>query len=220
VPTDLADGLELVAFSPRADPRDVLCGAASLDELADGARVGTSSLRRAAQLRARRPDLMVSELRGNVDTRLRKLAGGEADAIVLAAAGLERLERLGSAGAFLDELVPAAGQGALAIEAPAGFDVERLSAVADPLTGACVGAERTLVAALGASCNTPVGAHASPGGDGSLMLRAWVGVPDGSAWVADEVSGPAASVGDIAGTRLLAAGAGELLRAAEAEAPA
>jgi hydroxymethylbilane synthase len=215
VPTDLPDGLGLVAFSPRADPRDALCGAPSLGELAPGARVGTSSLRRAAQLRAQRPDLVVTELRGNVDTRLRKLADGQADAIVLAAAGLERLERLGSVGAFLDELLPAAGQGALAVEAAAGFDPAAVSAVHDPLTAACVTAERDLVAALGASCNTPVGAYATPAGDGEVRMRAWVGLPDGSVWAADDLVSAAESVGRKVAERLIAAGADELLREAE-----
>jgi hydroxymethylbilane synthase len=215
VPTDLADGLGLVAFSPRADPRDVLCGASGLSALAAGARVGTSSLRRAAQLRAVRPDLVISELRGNVDTRLRKLSDGEADAIVIAAAGLERLERLESVGAFLDELLPAAGQGALAVEAVSGFDASLLAAVQDPLTAICVEAERTLVAALGASCNTPVGAYAVPAGEGDVTLRAWVGLPDGSVWAEDELTGPAESVGDEVASRLIAAGADELLRQAE-----
>ncbi|HET8980021.1 MAG TPA: hydroxymethylbilane synthase, partial [Solirubrobacteraceae bacterium] len=112
VPTELAEGLELVAIPARADARDVICGAAGLDALAPGARVGTSSLRRAAQLRAVRDDVEVVELRGNVDTRLRKLRDGEADAIILALAGLERLGRGGEADGVIEAFVPAAGQGA------------------------------------------------------------------------------------------------------------
>ncbi|MFZ0091226.1 MAG: hydroxymethylbilane synthase [Solirubrobacteraceae bacterium] len=110
VPTALGEGLELVAIPPRADPRDVLCGAAGLGALTPGARVGTSSVRREAQLRAAREDIDVVEVRGNVDTRLRKLAAGEVDALVLAFAGLVRLGRAPEAGAVIDAFVPAAGQ--------------------------------------------------------------------------------------------------------------
>jgi hydroxymethylbilane synthase len=218
VPTELPEGLELVAIPERADPRDVICGVAALAELAPGARVGTSSLRRAAQVRAVRGDLEVRELRGNVDTRLRKLAAGEADALILAAAGLERLGRGDEAGGFIDEFVPAAGQGALALEARSGaIAAERLAAVSDPEATACVTAERRLVNALDASCNTPVGAHARALGDGRLTLAAWVGLPDGSAWLRDEVTGDAGEVGMACAERLLAAGAADLLRRAEAE---
>ena len=120
VPGEVAPGTELAAVPAREDPVDVLCGAASLASLPRGARVGTSSLRRAAQLRALRDDLRIVDLRGNVDTRLRKLAAGEADALVLAAAGLRRLGRLSEAGGPLTELVPAPGQGALALQTRAG----------------------------------------------------------------------------------------------------
>jgi hydroxymethylbilane synthase len=219
VPTELGEGLELVAVPARADARDVLCGAASLGELAPGARVGTSSVRRVAQLRAVRGDVEVVELRGNVDTRLRKLGEGEVDAIVLALAGLERLGRDGEAGGVIDEFVPAAGQGALALEARAG-DVDRaaLAGVIDEAAMSCVSAERALVHALGASCNTPVGAHGRRLADGSVSLVGWVGLPDGSAWLRDEVAGPAAEVGAQCARRMLAAGARELLRQSEAEA--
>ncbi len=120
VPAELAEGLELVAIPTRADARDAICGAPSLEGLPHGARVGTSSLRRAAQLTASRADLEVVPVRGNVDTRLEKLGRGECDALVLALAGLERLGRAGEAQGVLDGLVPAAGQGALAIEARPG----------------------------------------------------------------------------------------------------
>ena len=209
VPAELADGLELVAIPPREDPRDAICGAPSLSELGPGARVGTSSLRRAAQIRAAREDLEVVEVRGNVDTRLRKLAEGQCDALVLAAAGLARLGRLDAVDGILDAFVPAAGQGALALEAPPG----RLSldGLIDADATACVLAERELTRALGASCNTPVGAFARVVGDGVLELTAWVGRPDGSAWVRDVLRGPASEVGGAVAERLLAAGAGELL---------
>lgn len=219
VPTELGDGLELVAVPARADPRDALCGAGGLAELAPGARVGTSSLRRAAQLRALRDDLEVVQLRGNVDTRLGKLAAGEADALVLALAGLERLGRADAAGGVLDELVPAAGQGALALQARAGEALEAgaLRNLIDPAAMACVTAERDLVGALGASCHTPVGAHARWMGAGQVVLTAWVGLPDGSAWLRDELTGDAALVGFRCAERMLAAGAADLLARAETE---
>jgi hydroxymethylbilane synthase len=218
VPTVLPEGLELVAIPERAEARDVICGVTALTALAPGGRVGTSSLRRAAQVRAVRDDLEVRELRGNVDTRLRKLAAGEVDALILAAAGLERLGRGDEAGGLIDEFVPAAGQGALALEArPGAIDSERLAAVSDAEATACVTAERVLVHALGASCNTPVGAHARARDDGRLTLTAWVGLPDGSAWLRDEVTAVPAEVGMACAERMLAAGAAELLRRAEAE---
>jgi hydroxymethylbilane synthase len=219
VPAQLADGLELVAIPTRADPHDAICGAGSLGELPEGARVGTSSLRRAAQIRAVRDDLDVISVRGNVDTRLRKLSEGQFDAIVLALAGLERLGRADEAGGMLAELVPAAGQGALAVEGrPGVFPADLLEAVSDPEATACVMAERELVAALDASCNTPVGAHARLLGDGGLELVAWVGLPDGSAWIRDRQTGEAGGLGQAVAQRLLSAGAGELLRRAEREA--
>jgi hydroxymethylbilane synthase len=219
VPTQLPDGLELVAIPTRADPHDAICGASSLTELPAGARVGTSSLRRTAQIRAVRDDLDVVSVRGNVDTRLRKLSEGQFDAIVLALAGLERLGRAQDAGGVLGELVPAAGQGALALEArPGAVPDDVLMAVSDPAATACVIAERELVAALDASCNTPVGAHARLLGGGELELVAWVGLPDGSAWIGDRQTGEAGGLGQAVAQRLLSAGAGELLRRAEREA--
>ena len=219
VPTRLPEGLELVAIPERADPRDAICGASSLAELPAGATVGTSSLRRTAQIRAVRDDLEVISVRGNVDTRLRKLTEGEFDAIVLALAGLERLGRANEAGGVLAELVPAAGQGALAIEARAGaIPAELLAAASDPEATSCVMAERELVGALDASCNTPVGAHARRLSRGELELVAWVGLPDGSAWIRDRQTGDAAGLGSALAQRLLSAGAGELLRRAEREA--
>ncbi|HEV3130241.1 MAG TPA: hydroxymethylbilane synthase [Solirubrobacteraceae bacterium] len=207
VPADLAADLALVAIPPRADARDAICGATSLDALSPGARVGTSSLRRTAQIRALREDLEVVPVRGNVDTRLRKLAEGQFDAIVLAGAGLERLGR--QPDGILGQLVPAAGQGALAIEAkPGEWPLDGLN---DPDAAACVGAERDLTRALDASCNTPIGAHARWVDGGELELEAWLGRPDGSAWLQDRVSGPAAEVGRVCAERLLSIGAKDLL---------
>jgi hydroxymethylbilane synthase len=220
VPSELAPGLELVAFPVRADPRDVICGAPSLRALPAGARVGTSSLRRAAHLRALRTDLEIVELRGNVDTRLRKLAGGEADALVLAMAGLQRLGRADEAGGTLDDLIPAAGQGALALEAQSGrLPEDLLGSVSDRATTLEVTAERALVSGLGASCNTPVGAlgRVAPGSDGQVTLTAWVGLPDGSEWISDHLTGSSEHVGTAVAERLLSVGAGELLARAERE---
>jgi hydroxymethylbilane synthase len=218
VPAELADGLELVAIPERADPRDVICGAPSLAALAPRARVGTSSLRRAAQLGAAREDLEVVTVRGNVDTRLRKLGEGQCDALVLALAGLQRLGRTDDAGGVLDELIPAAGQGALALEArPGALSADALAAVTDAEATACVMAERELVRALGASCNTPVGAHARLVRGSRVELAAWVGVPDGSVWVSDRLDGDREGIGLAVAQRLLSAGAGELLARGERE---
>jgi hydroxymethylbilane synthase len=220
VPADLPEGLSIVGVPERADARDVLCGAESLAALGAGAVVGTGSLRRQAQLLALRPDLEVRELRGNVDTRLRRLEEGDFDAIVLAAAGLERLGREG--GAVLAELVPAPGQGCLALEARA--DDREVVAAAATLTDrhalTALTAERALVAALEASCHTPIGAHASLS-DSALSLTAFVGLPDGSHWIRDSLAGDPedpATLGLEVGERLLAAGARELLAEAEAQA--
>jgi hydroxymethylbilane synthase len=215
VPAVLPDGLVVVAVPAREDPRDVLCGAASLDSLGEGARVGTSSLRRTAELRAVRPDVEVVPMRGNVDTRLRKLAEGEWDAIVLARAGLSRLGRLDAAGGDLD-WVPAPGQGALIVEGRSGD--ARLAGLNSPPARVAVEAERALVRELGATCHTPLGAHAVLDA-GELVLRAWLGLPDGSAWLADEGRGaPIAPerLGRAVGERMRAAGADELLAQAEA----
>jgi hydroxymethylbilane synthase len=219
VPTELESGLELIAVPQRADARDVICGAASLSSVRPGGRIGTSSLRRAAQIRALRDDVEVVGLRGNVDTRLRKLAEGQADALVLALAGLERLGRAGEAGGVIDEFVPAAGQGALALEALAGaIEPGLLAPVNDMLSRVTVTAERQLVHALGASCNTPVGAHARWAIDRSgLTIAGWVGLPDGSAWLSDTVTGDPVDVGLQCAQRMLAAGAADLLAQAERE---
>ncbi|MBV9838900.1 MAG: hydroxymethylbilane synthase [Solirubrobacterales bacterium] len=220
VPAELPDGLELVAIPARADARDAICGGASLAGLEPGSTVGTSSIRRAAQLRAAREDLEVVPIRGNVDTRLRKLAEGQVDALVLAMAGLQRLGRTSAASATLDQLVPAAGQGALALEArPGALAAELLARIADDRAGACVQVERELVRALGASCETPIGAHARALADGGLELRAWVGLPDGSAWVSDLLRGPGAGLGEAVAGRMRAAGADELLDEAARQGP-
>jgi hydroxymethylbilane synthase len=222
VPGMLPDGFALAAVPERADAHDAICGVASLDALGDGSVVGTSSLRRAAELRALRPGLEIVALRGNVDTRLRKLEEGEADAIVLAVAGLVRLGLGERIGGVLETLTPAPGQGALALETRADDDATRaaVAAINDAEAEACLTAERALVRTLDASCHTPLGAYATRAADGTLSMRSFVGLPDGSAWLRDEltVAGGDASpeaFGIQAGERLLAAGAAELLRAAE-----
>ncbi len=218
VPSELPDGLELVGAPPRGDPFDALVGAPSLDALPEGARIGTASPRRAAQLRALREDLEIRVIHGNVDTRLRLLADGELDALVLAAAGLIRLGRGDEIGCVLVALVPSPGQGTLVLEARVGDS--RAAAAARGITDApswdALCAERTLVAGLDASCRTPLGAYATIGGDG-VVLRTFVGLPDGSQWLRDETPAVATprEAGELAASRLLAAGGGELLRRAE-----
>jgi hydroxymethylbilane synthase len=228
VPGELPAGLSIVGVPERADARDALCGASSLDDLPEGAVVGTASLRRRAQLLALRADLDVRELRGNVDTRLRRLAEGDFDAIVLARAGLERLGR-GDEGVQLPQLVPAPGQGCLALEARADDEAtaETVASLTDHAALTALTAERAVVTALGATCNTPIGVHAEPAagalaaeparGD-TLRLTAFVGLPDGSHWIRDELAGDAAepaALGREVAARLTAAGAAELLAEAE-----
>jgi hydroxymethylbilane synthase len=217
VPTDLPEEFGLIAVPAREDARDALCGAASLAELAPGSQVGTSSLRRAAQLRALRQDLEVVEVRGNVDTRLRKLADGEVDALVLAVAGLRRLGRESAIDSVLSELIPAPGQGALAVEAlrNAGLQSALSDALDDPEASVCLRAERDLMFRLGASCQTPVGAYARVV-DGDVEMEVWVGLPDGSEWISDRVTGAPESVSATLFERIRAAGAEELLGRAEA----
>jgi hydroxymethylbilane synthase len=220
VPGELADGLVLVSAPPRAAAEDVLCGASSLDELAPGSRVGTSSIRRIAQLRAVREDLELQPIHGNVDTRLRKLHDGELDAIVLARAGLQRLAREHEAGTALDleRFVPAPGQGTLALQARADDAPTHaaLRAIGEPAALACLLAERALARALDANCETPLGALAVVQGE-RMRVRAWVGLADGSTWVGDELDGDAADperLGREVARRLALAGAGEILDAA------
>jgi hydroxymethylbilane synthase len=224
LPGELASGLELLGAPARAACEDVLCGAGDLVDLAPGSRVGTSSIRRLAQLRAAREDLDVVPVRGNVDTRLRKLADPEQklDAIVLAHAGLQRLGRESEAGGTLDpdRFVPAPGQGTLALQGRArGGDARAAAArINHELTLACLIAERECALELGASCHTPLGAHASGDESGRLRLRAWVGLPDGSAWAADDLSVPAGdprALGAAVASRLRAAGADALLERAQ-----
>jgi hydroxymethylbilane synthase len=219
VPGDLPEGVAIVAAPPAEDARDVIVGCrGSLDDLPEGARIGTSSLRRCSQLLAIRPDLQLLELRGNVDTRLRKLAGGDYDGIVLALAGLRRLGRDAEVSAVLavEDFVPAAGQGILALEARAEDDATTVIVrrVNDDRAMARLEAERAVVKSLGTSCHTPVGVHAVEIADG-LRIDAYVGLPDGSEWIRDCVvgGGDPTELGHRLAERMLAAGAGEILRA-------
>jgi hydroxymethylbilane synthase len=222
VPAELPGGVLLSAVLERGDARDAVCGADSLEELPERAVVGTSSLRRRAALLALRPDLDVRDIRGNVDTRLRRLADGEFDALVLAKAGLDRLGR-GSEGQPLDPglFVPAAGQGCLAVElrdadVPANAACSELM---DLTTQACLTEERDVVRGLGATCNTPIGVHAVKTSDDTMRLTAFVGLPDGSRWIRDEFEMPFLHATSLLGLhvveRLRTAGAVELLEEAE-----
>ena len=228
LPTAAAPGLVIGAVPKRADPRDALCArdGLTLETLPDGARVGTGSPRRVAQLKSRRPDLDVVDLRGNVDTRLGRVADGDLDAVVLAAAGLGRLGRLDAVTEhFTLSLMPTApGQGALALEVREGENVGKnpiaraLAAVAHVTTTACVTAEREVLAGLEAGCAAPIGASALVD-DGLLFLTATVYRPDGSeqltashAATPDSLGAPdleaaAREVGARAVSELLGAGA-------------
>ena len=185
LPTWLPDGLVIGAVLARADPRDVLItrDGAGLDGLPPGAVAGTGSLRRQAQLLARRPDLRLVNFRGNVETRLQKLAAGAVDATLLALAGLERLgiEPAGATVLAPEVMLPAVGQGAIGIECRADDGPTRalLAAIDDPDSNTCIGAERALLAALDGSCQTPIAGHATVAG-GRLRLAALIARPDGS----------------------------------------
>jgi len=215
LPTELPAGLVLAAVPEREDPRDAVIGK-PLAELPQGARVGTSSLRRSAQLRKLRPDLVIESVRGNLDTRLRKLDEGQYDAILLAAAGLKRL----GWGDRIAEILPAdvmcsaVGQGALAIEtrgSGAGFDA--CSALDHAASHAAVMAERGVLGSLGGGCQVPIGAYATVDG-GTIRLLGVVASPDGSEIIRAESSGPAdeaEALGQRLGATLLERGARAIL---------
>jgi hydroxymethylbilane synthase len=221
VPVDFPDGLHLAVIMSREDPLDAFVSNrfGALDELPEGACVGTSSLRRQCQLAARRPDLRIEPLRGNVNTRLRKLDEGEYDAIILAAAGLKRLgfaDRVRARIAVEDSL-PAIGQGAIGIECRS--DDERVHGLIGPLhddaTAERVRAERAMNARLQGGCQVPIAGHAIHTG-GELYLRALVGTPDGSRVLRAEGRGPgseAVALGETVANELLAQGADEILAA-------
>jgi hydroxymethylbilane synthase len=237
VPAELPEGLVIAGVPKREDPSDVWIdgratsppiegqsrpGGGSLADVPGGTQVGTASLRRRAQLLAARPDLEVSELHGNVDTRLRKLSEGELGAIVLAAAGLKRLGREDEASFSIpaDAMTPAAGQGALLLQAreddPSA--IEAAGTIGDERALRELTAERAVVALLDATCSTPIGVHARVEGE-RIEIDAFVGLPDGSEWIRDRVEGDAAepaATGARLAERLLAGGARDILDRAEA----
>ena len=227
VPGELAAGLALVAIPPRADVRDAVVSrsGAGLDDLPKSARIGTTSLRRACQLKAVRPDFEIEILRGNLDTRLRKVADGVVDAAILACAGLDRLELAGriTERLSIERMLPAVGQGALAIEARS--DDERVRGLAQALndagTALAVSIERAFLTRLGATCRTPVAGYARLV-DGQVTMLGLVGRPDGSELIADKISGKisvmtsgksgeALELGVKLADALLARGAGAIL---------
>jgi len=185
MPTVLPEGLELAAFLPREDARDAFIGrtAKSLRELPQGAVVGTASLRRQALIKRLRPDLAIAPLRGNVETRLRKVEAGDVDATVLAVAGLKRLGLLAAATMVLDidEFLPAVGQGAIGIETRVNDAKTRalVATINDPDTAAALAAERAFLAVLDGSCRTPIAGHASVRGD-VIVFRGMIAKTDGS----------------------------------------
>ncbi|WP_421213988.1 hydroxymethylbilane synthase [Aeromonas dhakensis] len=219
VPVEFPEGLGLHTICEREDPRDAFVSNrfTAIDELPQGAVVGTSSLRRQCQLRATRPDLVIRDLRGNVNTRLAKLDAGEYDAIILAAAGLKRLEMAHRITAFIEpeQSLPANGQGAVGIECR--LDDHELHALLAPLehpeTRIRVLTERAMNRALQGGCQVPIGAYALVEGE-EVWLRGLVGSPDGSRVIRDEIRGPLAdgeALGHTLAQRLLADGADAIL---------
>ena len=218
VPMELPPGLTLGVICEREDPRDALVGVTSFDDLSEGARLGTSSLRRSCQVMQRRPDLQIGFLRGNVNTRLAKLDAGEFDAIILACAGLKRLGFDDRIGAAIDEdfLLPAGGQGAVGIEYRETDSrvAELLAPLAHEETSRRVIAERTVVRRLDGGCDVPIASFAVAEGD-SLWLRARVGSPDGKTVIVSEARGSEPeALGIEVADALIAKGAAEILKAA------
>lgn len=217
LPTELASQFEIAAIPEREDPRDAFCSVmhSGIEALPQGARVGTSSLRREAQLRAVRPDLVVHPLRGNVDTRLRKLESGEYDAIILASAGLRRLGKTERIRQVLpiEMMCPAAGQGALGIESRAGDAAvrEALAFLDDAAAREETACERALLGSLGGGCQVPIGANAKYH-DGKLHLEAIVASPDGKSLLRESLDGAdAVALGNQAAQKLLARGGAAIL---------
>jgi hydroxymethylbilane synthase len=226
LPTELSKEYEIAAITTRENPHDAFLSVkyARIEDLPLGARVGTSSLRRQAQLKKIRPDLQVFPLRGNVDTRVRKLEQGEYDAIILASAGLNRLGKTEFIRQILstETMCPAAGQGALGIEIRAGDVVMRdtLKFLDDPAARATTTCERALLNQLGGGCQVPIGAHAEVR-DGRLRLTAIVARPDGSKLLREIQEGDdPVKLGETVGQKLLRAGGQEILREVYGEAAA
>ncbi len=222
LPAEMTAGLAIAATPPREDPADAWIGVGNcFADVPAGSRVGTASLRRRAQLLAVRSDLRVVELHGNVDTRLRRLAEGELDAIVLAAAGLRRLGREDEVSFPIpaETMTPAAGQGTLVVQVRADDALAHRAAgrIGDPVSLRELLAERSALARLKASCTTPIGVRARLDRE-QLTVDAFLGLPDGSEWLRDRVTGNAEdpeALGKQLGERLLSAGASDLLERAE-----
>jgi hydroxymethylbilane synthase len=221
LPTELPPGFEIAAVTQRQDPRDAFCSRhfARIEDLPQKARVGTSSLRRQAQLKALRPDLDIHPLRGNVDTRLRKLEQGEYDAIILAASGLNRLGKIELIKQVIPASImcPAAGQGALGIEIREGDAATRqhLEFLNDPAARAATTCERALLNRLGGGCQVPIGAFAEVK-DGKFHLEAIVADPDGSKLLRESRDGDGndpEQLGNSVGDSLLERGGDEILEA-------
>ncbi|MGV1047782.1 MAG: hydroxymethylbilane synthase [Solirubrobacterales bacterium] len=223
LPSEMPEELMIVGVPSREDAADVWIGAgSSLDEVPEGGRVGTASLRRRAQLLAARPDLRVQELHGNVDTRLRKLEEEGLDGIVLAAAGLHRLGRGAEIGFSIpaEQMVPAAGQGTLVLQGRVEDEPSRVAAAAISDEGTLIElrVERAVVRELGADCSSPLGVRAKHE-NGAVTVDAFVGLADGSEWVRDRIAASAAdpaAAGALLAERLRGAGAGEILARAAA----
>ena len=221
LPTELAPGFEIAAVTEREDPRDAFCSRlySRVEDLLQNARVGTSSLRRQAQLKAIRPDLDIQPLRGNVDTRLRKLEKGEYDAIILASAGLKRLGKTESIKQIFpaEIMCPAAGQGALGIEIREGdaATLQHLAFLNDDAARTATTCERTLLNRLGGGCQVPIGALAELR-NGKLHLDAVVADPDGSNLLRESRDGSLndpGQLGNDVGEALLRRGGDEILEA-------
>jgi len=222
VPTDLPEGLHLSAICKREDPRDAFITAVSkkiksIDDLPQGARVGTSSLRRMCQLLNRRPDIKITQLRGNVDTRIRKLDEGEFDAIILATAGVKRLgyETRITEKISTETSLPAIGQGAVGIECRTDdeFINDLLSKLNHEETWICVSAERAFLKKLEGGCQVPIAAHAQLK-DGQLIIEGLVGSLDGKTLIKNSIQGKpedAGPLGTALAEKLLSQGAGEIL---------
>lgn len=218
MPAELPEGLVIGAIPKRVDPRDVLLSldGKTLDELREGALVGTSSLRRSAQILAHRPDIQIESLRGNIDTRIRKLEEGNFDAIILAAAGLERVQYAGNISQYLpvEISLPAVGQGALAIECRADDEetLALLKQLDDEPTRLAVTAERSFLHKLQGGCQVPIGAYATVDEAKQITLTGMVGSPDGKQLFKNTAKGTdALALGVQVAEALLAQGAGEVL---------
>jgi len=229
MPTELPAGLTIAAFGAREDARDAFIGkpgtgSRGLEDIARGGTIGTSSLRRRSQLMSLRPDLVTVDIRGNVDTRIRKIGELKLDGTILAAAGIKRLERLGEASFFfeVDEMIPAVGQGVIAIESREEDPVVRnlLTCVNDGASATAVTAERALMKQLEGGCQVPIGAHATVLGN-RLFMKAYLGSLDGTKSIRDEIEGPVEEAGELGvklAMRMYEAGGREILEEVRAQA--